>query len=141
MHIKEIKFINFKTFGKETKIQICEDLSTVCDPNGNYESDIRDGILFALGFYDSMTHQNKMFTDLMDNEDTTKGSKFAQVTVKFDNTNREIPVDNDEVTISHKIMQTELAYNSYLYLNGEVICLKDLNTYFAKAQIVPDGHS
>ncbi len=55
MYIKEIEFVNFKSFGKKVKISFYNDFTTISGPNGSGKSNIIDGILFALGLTSSRT--------------------------------------------------------------------------------------
>ena len=49
MYIKELEFINFKSFGKKVKISFYNDFTTISGLNGSGKSNIIDGILFGTG--------------------------------------------------------------------------------------------
>lgn len=141
MYIKEIEFVNFKSFGKKVKIPFFDDFTTISGPNGSGKSNIIDGILFALGLSSSRTMRAEKLTDLIYNGDKAKKPDFAQVTIKFDNTDREMPVDSNEIIISRKIRRTDSGYYSYFYFNGKAVSLTDVHTYLAKARVTPEGYN
>ena len=97
MYIKEIEFVNFKSFGKKVKIPFYNDFTTISGPNGSGKSNIIDGILFALGLTSSRTLRAEKLTDLIYNGDTAKKPNFAQVTIRFDNSDRKLPIELDEI--------------------------------------------
>ncbi len=140
MHIKEIELQNFKSFGKKVKIPFFDDFTTISGPNGSGKSNIIDGILFALGLSNSRVMRAEKLTDLIYNGDT-RPRDFAQVSVHFDNKDREMPVDSDEVVITRKVRQTGSGYYSYYYFNEKAVGLSDIHNYLSKAKITPEGYN
>ena len=140
MHIKEIELQNFKSFGKKVRIPFFDDFTTISGPNGSGKSNIIDCILFALGLSSSRVLRAEKLTDLIYNGDVRKRD-FAQVTIVFDNKDREMPVDSDEIVITRKIRQTPTGYYSYYYFNEKAVSLTDIHNYLAKAKITPEGYN
>ncbi|MCE8423589.1 MAG: AAA family ATPase, partial [Candidatus Methanoperedens sp.] len=140
MHIKEIELQNFKSFGKKVKIPFFDDFTTISGPNGSGKSNIIDGILFALGLSNSRVMRAEKLTDLIFNADNGR-KEFAQVTIRFDNTDREMPVESDEVIISRKVRRTESGYYSYYYFNDIPVSLGDIHNHLARAKITPEGYN
>lgn len=141
MYIKEIEFVNFKSFGKKVKISFFNDFTTISGPNGSGKSNIIDGILFVLGLTTSRTLRAEKLTDLIYNGDETKKPDFALVTIRFDNSDRKLPVDLDEVEIARKIKRTKSGYYSYFYFNGESVSLGEIHSQLAKAGVTPEGYN
>ncbi|WP_406670533.1 chromosome segregation protein SMC [Methanolobus sp. ZRKC4] len=141
MHIKEIEFVNFKSFGKKVKIPFFEGFTTISGPNGSGKSNIIDGVLFVLGLSSSRTMRAEKLTDLIYNGESSKKPDFAQVTIKFDNTDRKMPVASDEVSITRKIRETDSGYYSYFYFNGKAVSLTDVHNNLAKAGVTPEGYN
>ena len=141
MHIKEIEFINFKSFGKKVRIPFFDGFTTISGPNGSGKSNIIDGILFVLGLSSSRTLRAEKLTDLIYNGEGSKKPDFAQVTIKFDNQDREMPVDSDEITITRKIRETDSGYYSYFYFNGKAASLSEVHNHLAKARVTPEGYN
>ncbi len=140
MHIKEIELQNFKSFGKKVRIPFFDDFTTISGPNGSGKSNIIDGILFALGLSNSRIMRAEKLTDLIFNADGGR-KNFAQVTIHFDNRDREMPVDVDEVQITRKVRQTESGYYSYYYFNDTPVSLADVHDYLSRAKITPEGYN
>ena len=141
MYIKEIEFVNFKSFGKKVKIPFYNDFTTISGPNGSGKSNIIDGILFALGLTTSRTLRAEKLTDLIYNGDEAKKPDFAQVTIRFDNADRKMPLDLDEVEISRKVRRTKSGYYSYFYFNGKAVSLGEIHSQLAKAGVTPEGYN
>lgn len=138
MYIKEIVLQNFKSFGKKVRIPFFDDFTAVSGPNGSGKSNIIDSILFALGLSTSKTMRAEKLTDLIYKDGNGKSPDWAEVTVKFDNRDRELPINSDEVVITRKIKQTESGYYSYFYLNDRACSLSEIQNQLAKARITPD---
>ncbi|MGB9131560.1 MAG: chromosome segregation protein SMC [Methanosarcina sp.] len=141
MYIKEIEFVNFKSFGKKVKISFYNDFTTISGPNGSGKSNIIDGILFALGLSSSRTLRAEKLTDLIYNGDEAKKPDFAQVTIRFDNSDRKLPLDLDEVEVSRKVRRTKSGYYSYFYFNGKAVSLGEIHFQLAKAGVTPEGYN
>ena len=141
MYIKEIEFVNFKSFGKKVKISFYNDFTTISGPNGSGKSNIIDGILFALGLTSSRTLRAEKLTDLIYNGDEAKKPDFAQVTILFDNSDRKIPLDLDEIEVSRKIRRTSSGYYSYFYFNGKAVSLGEIHSQLSKAGVTPEGYN
>jgi chromosome segregation protein len=141
VHIKEIELQNFKSFGKKVKIPFFDDFTTISGPNGSGKSNIIDSILFCLGLSSSRVLRAEKLTDLIFNGESKIKRDFAQVTIRFDNTDREMPVDSDEIVITRKIRRTESGYYSYYYFNEKAVSLNDIHIYLSKAKITPEGYN
>jgi len=141
VYIKEIEFVNFKSFGKKVKIPFYNDFTTISGPNGSGKSNIIDGILFALGLTSSRTLRAEKLTDLIYNGDASKKPDFAQVTIRFDNSDHKLPLELDEVEVSRKVRRTKNGYYSYFYFNGKSVSLGEIHSQLEKAGITPEGYN
>ncbi|AKB49664.1 Chromosome partition protein smc [Methanosarcina barkeri str. Wiesmoor] len=141
MYIKEIEFVNFKSFGKKVKIPFYNDFTTISGPNGSGKSNIIDGILFALGLTSSRTLRAEKLTDLIYNGDASKKPDFAQVTIRFDNSDHKLPLELDEIEVSRKVRRTKNGYYSYFYFNGKSVSLGEVHSQLEKAGITPEGYN
>ncbi len=144
MYIKEIEFDNFKSFGKKVKIPFFNEFTTISGPNGSGKSNIVDGIIFVLGLSGSRTMRAEKLTDLIFNGNGNgngngKEIKSAQVTIRFDNSDRSLHSDHDTIEITRRIRQTKSGYYSYYYFNDTACTLSDLHANLAKAGIRPEG--
>ncbi|NLI62271.1 MAG: chromosome segregation protein SMC [Methanosarcinaceae archaeon] len=143
MIIKEIEFVNFKSFSKKVKIPFYEGFTAISGPNGSGKSNIIDGVLFSLGLTGSKSMRAEKLTDLIyrPNDDKEKKPDFAEVIITFDNTDRAAPIDLDYFTISRKVKQTKSGYYSYYYLNGKTSSLTEIHDFLAKAGVTVEGYN
>ena len=140
MYIKEIELTNFKSFARKVKVPFYDDFTTISGPNGSGKSNIIDSILFCLGLSSSRTMRAEKLTDLIYSVDG-KGPGTAEVTIRFDNKDRELPLDQDEVTVTRRIKSSDSGYYSYYYFNDKPCSLTDIHEQLAKAKISPDGYN
>ncbi|MDY6958188.1 MAG: chromosome segregation protein SMC [Halobacteriota archaeon] len=139
MHIKEIEIKNFKSFNR-ARIPFYEDFTTISGPNGSGKSNIIDAIIFALGLSSSRTMRAERLTDLI-NSSNGDNLKISEVSIKFDNVDRKINIDEDEVIVTRRIKRTENGYYSYFYLNGKSCNLSDVHRELGKSGISPEGYN
>src|SRR5207247_2302824 len=79
-------------------IPFLQGYTSITGPNGSGKSNIADGILFVLGPKSSKAIRAGKLTDLIWNGGKDKNaSDYCQVSLLFDNGDRQIPVEADEV--------------------------------------------
>ncbi len=84
VHINQVEFENFKSFGGNVKIPLEEGFTVVTGPNGSGKSNILDGILFCLGLANSRGMRAERLPDLINNSKIKEGkSSETSVSVKF----------------------------------------------------------
>ena len=84
VHINQVEFENFKSFGGTVKIPLEEGFTVVTGPNGSGKSNILDGILFCLGLANSRGMRAERLTDLINISKVKEGkSSDTFVSVKF----------------------------------------------------------
>ena len=84
VHINQVEFENFKSFGGSVKIPLEEGFTVVTGPNGSGKSNILDGILFCLGLANSRGMRAERLPDLINNSKVKEGkSSEANVSVRF----------------------------------------------------------
>ena len=104
MHLKDIYVENFKSFGRKLHIPFLPGYTTITGPNGSGKSNIADAILFVLGPKSSKAIRVGKLTDLIfDGGKEKKPAGYCRVVLTFDNSDRVIPVDEDEVRISRVV--------------------------------------
>ncbi len=140
VHIKELKLKNFKSFPNAVTIPFYDDFTTISGPNGSGKSNVIDGVVFGLGLSTSKTMRAEKLTDLVySNNGYT--ADHAEVSIKFDNSDREMPIDEDEIVITRKIKLTENGYYSQFYFNGKPCSLTDVHNNLFKIRISPETYN
>ena len=85
VHINQVEFENFKSFGGIVKVPLEEGFTVVTGPNGSGKSNILDGILFCLGLASSRGMRAERLPDLINTAKVKEGKSCeTSVSVKFD---------------------------------------------------------
>lgn len=137
MRIKEIKLKNFKSF-RRAKIEFYDGFTTISGPNGSGKSNVVDGIIFTLGLSSSKIMRAGKLTDLIYNSNGTE-PEFAEVSIKFDKSNKKISTENGEMSIKRTIRRTESGYYSNYYFNEKSCSLGDIHRHLSGVDIPPEG--
>src|ERR671923_2236722 len=104
MHLKRVELENFKSFGRKLTIPFLDGFTAITGPNGSGKSNIGDAVLFVLGPKSNKAIRAGRLTDLIFNGGKDKkAADRCQVSLVFDNVDRIIPVDADEVTLTRLV--------------------------------------
>lgn len=122
VHIKKIEIFGFKSFGsKKISLNFGKGLIAVTGPNGSGKSNILDAILFALGENSPKALRVDRFQSLFHDNTANKNSNIiVKVSLTFDNIDRGIPMDNDQITITRE-MSVLTSGESQYYLNNKKV--------------------
>ncbi|MBA3749426.1 MAG: chromosome segregation protein SMC [Nitrosopumilus sp.] len=122
VHIKKLEIFGFKSFGsKNIILNFQKGLIVVTGPNGSGKSNILDAILFALGENSPKALRVDRFQSLFHDTSTKNNTnKTVKVSLTFDNTDRGIPVDNDNVTITREMFGINSGESQY-NINGKKV--------------------
>src|SRR5215216_2849399 len=90
----------------------------VTGPNGSGKSNVLDAIMFALGENSPKALRVDKFQSLF-HDTQNKSHKLVRVSIIFDNKNRGIPIDSDNVTLTRE-MEGSAGESQYL-LNGKKV--------------------
>lgn len=144
MHLKKVHLENFKSFGSKIDIPFEKGYTNITGPNGSGKSNISDAILFVLGPKSSKEMRAGRLTDLIFNGGKEgKPADFCRVSLTFENKDRTIPRNDDEVTFTRKVQKSDnnMGYNSYFYLNGRSSSLTEFQELLSHAKIAAGGYN
>ena len=145
MHLKRIRTRNFKSFSGVTEIPFTPGFTGIAGPNGMGKSNIADAVLFVLGPTSSKALRADRLTHLLFNGGASKkAATECEVALQFDNRDRLLPVDADEVELSRyvKIAPSDPdGYYSYFYVNGRRSTQGELDNILAHARLSGDGYN
>ncbi len=145
MHIKEVQMENFKSFSRRMFVPLLQGYTAITGPNGTGKSNISDAILFVLGPKSSRAIRAGKLTDLIWNGGKDrKGASSTEVSLVFDNSDRIIPIESDEVKLTRRVIlstSVEGGYNSYFYVNGRKSQLQEFDSLLAHARISAEGYN
>ena len=136
---------NFKSFGRKITVPFLRGYTAITGPNGSGKSNIADAILFVLGPKSSKAIRAGKLTDLIWNGGKDKkGADSCQVSLLFDNSDRQIPVEADEVKLTRYVglsPSVDGGYNSYFYINDRKSSLSEFDSLLAHARISAEGYN
>jgi chromosome segregation protein len=141
MYLKRLEVDKFKSFGKKQVIPFLKGFTAITGPNGSGKSNICDAIMFVLGPKSSKTVRAEKLTDLIyDGGKTKQPANYCEVSLVFDNTDREIPINREEVILTRYVKRSPKpaepdGYYSYFYINGKSASMGDFNNLLQAARI------
>jgi len=118
-------------------VHLDKGLMVITGPNGGGKSNIFDAVRFALGELSPRSLRVSKFSELVHNPGGNgRGASFARVSVCFDNSDRAVPFDSSEVTVSRKLMPSG---ESEYRINGKGVSRSEILDTLAAANIRPSG--
>ncbi len=129
MYIKEIKIQGFKSFADKMTIELDPTFTGIVGPNGSGKSNIVDAVKWVLGEQSvkSLRGSNNMTDVIFNGSSSRDASNFACVSILFDNTDRVLNIDYNEVSIKRIVYRT--GENEY-FINNDKCRLKDITNLF-----------
>lgn len=138
MRLKSIELSGFKSFAKKTELQFASAITSIVGPNGSGKSNVAESFRFVLGEQSMKSMRGKRGEDMIWNgSTTTPRAGRASVKLIFDNTDRALNLDFDEVSIERVVHRD--GGNEYV-LNGSVVRLRDVAELLSQANIGSSGH-
>ena len=138
MRLRRLEITGFKSFGRKAVLEFNSQITSVVGPNGSGKSNVAEGIRFVLGEQSMKSMRGKRGEDLIFNGSQSTGrANRANVTIVFDNSKREFPLDFDEVAVGREVYRD--GTNQY-FINGSQVRLKDVFELLAAVHIGASGH-
>ncbi len=147
MHLKEVRMKNFKSFGEQLTVPLKPGFTSITGPNGSGKSNLGDAILFVLGPRSTRKLRAKTLTELIYNGGKQgKPAKECEVTLVFDNRDRVIPYDADDVELTRRIRRAPKRgdpgnYHSYCYVNERAASIGEFVDLLKHARISAEGYN
>ena len=128
MKLKSIEMQGFKSFVDRTRLDFDEGITAILGPNGCGKSNVVDAVRWVLGEQSAKQLRGGKMDDIIF-KGTTKRRPvgMAEVTLVFENEDRGLPIDFNEVAIKRKVTRDG---GSDYFLNGSLCRLKDLRDLF-----------
>jgi chromosome segregation protein len=138
MRLKSIELSGFKSFAKKTPLEFGTAITAVVGPNGSGKSNVAEAFRFCLGEQSMKSMRGRRGEDLIWNGSANSPrAGRAGVKLVFDNSDRSLDLDFDEVIIERVVHRG--GENEYL-LNGSAVRLRDIAALLAQANIGASGH-
>jgi chromosome segregation protein len=145
VYLKRVKVRNFKSFAGATEIPFQPGFTGIAGPNGMGKSNISDAVLFVLGPTSSKALRAERLTHLFFNGGSSKKpATECEVSLVFENRDRLLPVETEEVEITRYVKLTSNdpdGYYSYFYVNGRRSTQTEIDSLLAHARLSGDGYN
>lgn len=129
MYLKEIKASGFKSFADTIDIELTNGISGIVGPNGSGKSNVVDAVRWVLGEQSvkQLRGEGSMSDVIFTGSKSRRAASFASVTLVFDNSDKYLNIEYDEVQIKRTIYKT--GENEY-FINNTKTRLKDILELF-----------
>ncbi len=139
MILKSLEMQGFKSFPDKTVLEFNKGITAVVGPNGSGKSNISDAVRWVLGEQSTKNLRGAKMEDVVFmGTDLRKAKGYAEVTLRFDNKDRSLSKDTDEVSVTRRYYRS--GESEYL-INGENSRLRDINELFMDTGLGRDGYS
>jgi chromosome segregation protein len=124
MHLKRLEIQGFKTFASRTVFEFRPGITAVVGPNGSGKSNLADSVRWVLGEQSLATLRCKRSEELIYSGGGRRAAAgLAEVSLTIDNSDRLLPLDFDEVTVSRRATR---AGDSEYFINRARVRLRDV---------------
>ncbi len=138
MYLKRLEIIGFKSFADAFELEFQEGISCIVGPNGCGKSNIADAIRWALGSQSpTELRADRMEDVIFSGTISRKPQGMSEVILTFDNSNRELDLDFDEVTVTRRLFRSG---DSEYLLNGNRCRLMDITDLIVDRGLGSNGY-
>src|SRR5262249_55174273 len=138
MRLKRLEMVGFKSFADKPRVEFEPGITSVVGPNGCGKSNIADAIRWGLGEMSAKSLRSQQMLDVIFNGTASRPAQgLCEVSLTFDNTSHQIPIDFTEVTVSRRLFRSG---ESEYYINKTQCRLKDVRDLFLDTGIGNDGY-
>ena len=139
MYLKRFETQGFKSFADKIEIDFNQGITSIVGPNGSGKSNISDAIRWVMGEQSVKSLRGSKMEDIIfAGTEQRKAVGFAEVSLTLDNSERLLPVDFGEVTITRRVFRSgECEY----YINKTACRLKDIHEILMDTGLGRDGYS
>ena len=139
MYLKSIEVQGFKSFANKIVFDFHNGITGIVGPNGSGKSNVADAVRWVLGEQRVKQLRGGNMQDVIfSGTELRKPLSYASVAITLDNSDHQLPIDYNEVTIARKLYRS--GESEYL-INGSTCRLKDVNELFYDTGIGKEGYS
>ena len=139
MYLKSIEVQGFKSFANKIVFQFHNGITGIVGPNGSGKSNVADAVRWVLGEQRIKQLRGANMQDVIfSGTENRKPLSYAYVAITLDNSDHQLAIDFDEVTVGRRIYRS--GESEYL-INGSVCRLRDVNELFYDTGIGKEGYS
>lgn len=139
MYLKSIEIQGFKSFANKILFEFHNGITGIVGPNGSGKSNVADAVRWVLGEQRVKQLRGGSMQDVIfAGTETRKPQGFAYVAITLDNSDHQLAIDYDEVTVTRRLYRSG---ESEYMINGSTCRLKDINELFYDTGIGKEGYS
>ena len=139
MRLTKLEIYGFKSFARRTEIVFPQNVTGIVGPNGSGKSNISDAVRWVLGEQSAKNLRGNSMSDVIFNgTEQKKPMNYCEVTLVFDNEDRQLHVEYNEVSITRRVYRSG---DSEYLLNGSNCRLKDIVDLFRDTGVGKEGYS
>lgn len=139
MYLKSIEVHGFKSFANKIVFEFHNGITGIVGPNGSGKSNVADAVRWVLGEQKVKQLRSASMQDVIfAGTENRKPVSFAYVAITLDNSDHQLPLDYNEVTVARRVYRS--GESEYL-INGTQCRLKDVNELFYDTGIGKEGYS
>ena len=138
MYLKSIEVQGFKSFANKINFQFHNGITGIVGPNGSGKSNVADAVRWVLGEQRIKQLRGSSMQDVIfAGTELRKPLSYAYVAITLDNSDRQLALDFDEVTVARRLYRS--GESGYL-LHGATCSLKSINGLFYDTGIGEEGY-
>lgn len=139
MYLKRLEVVGFKSFAEKISVDFVPGVTAVVGPNGSGKSNIIDAIRWVLGEQSAKSLRGTKMEDIIfAGSDSRKPLNMAEVTLTLDNSNRILPIDYMEVSVTRRALRSG---DSEFLINKQTCRLKDIVDLFMDSGLGKEAFS
>ena len=139
MYLKSIEVQGFKSFAHKLKFDFPYGITGIVGPNGSGKSNVADAERWELGEQRVKQLRGGTMQDfIFSGTENRKPLSYASVAITLDNSDHQLPIDYEEVTVARKLYRS--GESEYL-INGSTCRLKAVNEQYYDTGIGKEGYS
>lgn len=139
MYLKSIEVHGFKSFANKINFKFHNGITGIVGPNGSGKSNVADAVRWVLGEQRIKQLRGASMQDVIfSGTEMRKPLGYAYVAITLDNSDHQLAIDYDEVTVSRRLYRSG---ESEYMINGAPCRLKDVNELFYDTGIGKEGYS
>ena len=139
MYLKSIEINGFKSFANKLTFEFPHGITGIVGPNGSGKSNIGDAVRWVLGEQSAKQLRGSRMEDVIfSGTESRKPMGFAYVAITFENSDRKIGLDYDEIKVARRVYRS--GESEYL-INGSICRRRQIVELFYDTGIGKDGYS
>ncbi|MFQ5516132.1 MAG: AAA family ATPase, partial [Acidimicrobiia bacterium] len=104
MFLRSLSLVGFKSFADRTRLEFGPGINVVVGPNGSGKSNLVDAVAWVMGTQATSALRLQKMDELIFNGTAVRNPHGrAEVTLTFDNTSGDLPLDLPEVTLTRRL--------------------------------------